>query len=110
MAPLRLQAYNPMDEAAEARLSFHINKLRYTTVTDRSLMKAMLQGQQPARFSMLGGGVQNRNQVGIPNWVDEAFSDHIHTTKEILDANSTGGNGQSPLPTNAADLESIRGG
>lgn len=109
-SPLRLQAYNPMDEATEARLSFHVNKLRYTTVTDKGLMKAMLQGQQPARFAMLGGGVQNRNQSNIPNWVNEAFSEHIHTTEEILGADSSQSQGSSPLPTNAANLESIRGG
>lgn len=110
MSPLRIQGYNPMDEAAEARLSFHINKLRYTTVTDRGLMKAMLQGQQPARLSMLGQGVQNRNQVGVPNWVNEAFGEHIHTTDVILDANSNGGQGSSPLPSSRADLEAIQGG
>lgn len=107
MSPLRLQAYNPTDEAAEARLSFHVNKLRYTTVTDKGLMKAMLQGQQPARLSMMGDGVQNQNQVGIPNWIDEAFNEHILTTDEILESESDSG---SPLPTNAADLESIQGG
>lgn len=107
MSPLRLQAFNPTDEAAEARLSFHVNKLRYTTVTDQGLMKAMLQGQQPARLVMLGEGVQNRDQVGTPNWVNEAFSEHIYTTDEILESDSNGG---QPLPTNAADLESIQGG
>lgn len=107
MSPLRLQAFNPMDEAAEATLSFHVNKLRYTTITDQELMKAMLQGQQPARLKMLGEGVQNRNQVGVPNWVNEAFGEHIMTTEEILNGGSAGG---SPLASNAANLESIQGG
>lgn len=107
MSPLRLQAFNPMSEANEAKLSVHVNKLRYTTVTDQSLMKAMLQGQQPARLSMMGEGVQNRDQVGIPTWLNEAFGEEIYTTDEILsDETGPGGN----LPTNAADLESIQGG
>lgn len=109
MSPLRLQAYNPMDEDAEAKLSFHVNKLRYTTITDRGLMKAMLQGQQPARLSMLGEGIQNQDQVGVPNWLNEAFGEHIYTTDEILSASGTGGT-ESPLPTNAANLEGINGG
>lgn len=110
MSPLRLQAYNPMDEDEEARLSFHINKLRYNVVTDRGLMKSMLQGTQPARLSMLGGGIQNRDQVGIPNWVQEAFGEHIHSTDEVLSSNSNTGGGGSPLPTDGANLEGIRGG
>jgi len=92
MAPLRFQPYNPMDEPAEARLSFHVNKIRYTTVTDMGLMKAMLQGQQPAKLEMMGLGVQDSDQVGVPSWTRDAFSEHIHTTREILDSdeNSNG--------------------
>jgi len=108
MSPLRIQAYNPMDEPKEARLSFHVNKLRYTTVTDKSLMKAMLQGQQPARLVSLGEGVQNRDQVGVPTWVNEAFSEHIMPTDEILSSSDSGGV-DSPLPSEAAELQR-RGG
>lgn len=103
MAPLRLQAFNPTDTAAEAKLSFHVNKLRYTTVTDKDLMKAMLQGQQPARLQMMGGGAQNKDQIGIPTWVDEAFGEHIYTTKEIL-SNGNSDNGDN-VPKPAAELE-----
>ena len=105
MSPLRIQAFNPMDEAEEARLSFHVNKLRYTTVTDESLMKAMLQGQQPARLVELGEGVQNRDQVAIPSWLNEAFSEHIMTTDEILSSEPASGGTSSPLPSDATELQ-----
>lgn len=104
MAPLRIQAHNPMDEESEARLSFHVNKIHYTTITDTGLMKAMLQGQQPARLTQIGGGVQARDRVSIPNWVTEAFGSHIRTTEEIL-SSSSGNNGQSPESPNAPELQ-----
>lgn len=103
-APLRFQAFNPTDTPLEARLSFHVNKLRYTVVTDKGLMKAMLQGQQPASFHMMGLGVQNRDQSGVPSWMTEAFGEHIYTTSEIL--NSNGGSGSSLVDESAASLES----
>lgn len=92
MAPLRLQAYNPTDTELEARVSFHINRLKYVTITDKALMKSMLQGQQPAHFSMMGLGVQDNDQVGVPTWLNEAFGEHLYTTQEILshEGNSSG--------------------
>lgn len=109
MSPLRLQAFNPMDESTEARLSFHVNKMRYATVTDKSLMKAMLQGQQPARLATLGGGVQDRNQVGIPTWVREAYSEHIHSTEEIL-SDSRPGSNRDTVRQGASNLQGNGGG
>lgn len=105
MSPVSIQAYNPMDVASEARLSIHVNKLRYTTITDRSLMKAMLQGQKRAKISNAGMGVRNADQIEMPNWLNDAFGEHIYTTREILDA-QTSGSGQSPLP----DGSNLQGG
>lgn len=78
------QAYNPMDEAEEARLSFHVNKMKYAVVTDMNIMKAMLQGQQPAKLHPMGLGAQRRDQLSVPAWVNRNFGEHIHTTEEIL--------------------------
>jgi hypothetical protein len=110
MSPLRLQAFNPMDEAMEARLSFHVNKLRYTVITDRSLMKAMLQGQVTASFGMMGGGAQDSSQVGVPSWLDNAFGEDIYSTREILDADTGGGEDEPPLTRSAGDLANMGGG
>lgn len=109
MAPLRLQAFNPMSEPMEARLSLHVNKLRYTVITDRSLMKAMLQGQVPASFGMMGGGAQDSSQVGVPAWLDSAFGEDIYTTREILDADTAEEGNQSPLTQSADNLANIGG-
>lgn len=109
MSPIRVQAYNPMDESFEARVSFHVNKLRYVAVTDKGLMKAMLQGQQPANLAPAGLGIQNSTQVGIPTWLNEAFGEHIHTTREILDADSPE-NGSGPIQRSAAELEQAQRG
>lgn len=110
MSPLRLQAFNPMNEAMEARLSFHLNKLRYTVITDLSLMKAMLQGQVPCSFGMMGGGAQDSDQVGIPSWLDSTFGEDIHSTREILDAESQSGGDQGPLTRSANQLTGSGGG
>lgn len=90
------QAFNPTDEALEARLSFHVNKLKYATVTDVNLMKAMLQGQQPFRSHMTGLGVQDADKLRVPNWLSDAFGDHILETEEILKEGDTQ---QSQVPT-----------
>lgn len=90
MAPLRLQPYNPMSTAKEARVSFHVNKVRYTTITSEDKQKALLQGQEPAKLEMMGLGVQDADQVSIPTWLNEAFGEHIRTTSEILDSNTEG--------------------
>lgn len=84
MERLKLQAFNPMDEAKEARLSIHINKIRYATVTNVDMMKAMLQGQIPAHKHMMGLGAQNRHQLSVPEWLEDIFGEHIKTTEEIL--------------------------
>lgn len=109
MSPIRVQAYNPMNVAEEARVSFHVNKMRYVAITDRGLMKAMLQGQQPANLAMAGLGIQNSDQVGIPTWLNEAFGEHIHTTQEILDANTSGGQA-GPVQRSAAELSQAQRG
>lgn len=80
-----LQAYNPMSEAVEARLSLHINKLRYATVTDRGVMKAILQGQQPAKLHPMGLGAQSSDQLDAPSWLLDTFGDHIYSTGDVLD-------------------------
>lgn len=98
MAPLRMQAYNPMNEAAEAEVSFHVNKIRYQTVTDKSLMKAMLQGQHPARIHEMGRGVMSRDQLNAPNWVLEAFGEHIYSTEEVLNSGGSGDTGRVDIP------------
>lgn len=104
MAPLRFQAFNPMDEAKEAVLSFHVNKVRYQAITDRGLMKAMLQSQTPARLVNMGEGVQNRNQVPIPEWISQAFGEHVYSTTEILQYDGQGGTNQQEVVPSPADL------
>lgn len=89
MERLKLQAYNPMNEAAQARLSFHINKIRYATVTDVNLMKAMLQNQVPSKKYMMGLGAQDRHQLQTPEWLDDTFGENILTTQEILTQGDT---------------------
>ena len=91
MAPLRLQPYNPMDEAMEARVSFHVNKIRYTTITNEDKQKAILQGQEPAKLVNAGLGIQDSDQVSVPSWLQEAFGEHIRTTKRILDSGESQG-------------------
>lgn len=80
----KLQAFNPMDEAAEAKLSFHVTKMKYATIDDQDTQRALLQGQIPARFSPMGLGAQARDQLKIPNWLRDAFGQHIRTTEDIL--------------------------
>lgn len=101
MAPLRLQPYNPTDTALEANVSFHINRMEYVTITDKGLMKSMLQGQQPAHFSIMGLGTEGSDRVGIPTWLNEAFGEHLYTTKEILQADSSGRGGAADVASSA---------
>lgn len=84
-----LQAYNPMSEPAEARLSIHVNKLRYATITDRGVMKAILQGQQPATLHPMGLGAQSSDQLSAPSWLLDTFGDHIYSTGDVLDYSSS---------------------
>jgi len=81
---LKLQAYNPMSEPKAAKLSFFINKLKYATVTDMDMMKAMLQNQITSRKHPMGLGAVGKNQMDTPQWVRRAFGEHIHETEEIL--------------------------
>lgn len=110
MERLKLQAFNPMDVAREARASFHINKIRYATVTDVNLMKAMLQGQVPSRKHMMGLGAQNRHQLKVPEWLNDTFGEHIRSTENILkegDTSETNGQGRGLAIGDAADLEGV---
>lgn len=90
MSPLRLQAYNPMDEAEEARLSIHVNKMKYATVTNVDLMNSFLQGQLRARLSPAGRGAQRQDQIRAPGWLQDTFGDHILTTEEIFQQSEGG--------------------
>lgn len=95
-----LQAFNPMDTAEEARLSFHVTKMKYATIDDKETQRALLQGQIPARFAPMGMGAQARDQLKTPNWLRNTFGPEIRTTEDILsDADST-----SRVP-GAGDLE-----
>lgn len=89
MENFKLQAFNPMGEAKEARASFLVNQIRYGTVTDINLMKAMLQNQVRSRKHMMGLGPDDRHQLKPPDWLKEAFGDHIHTEQEILSEGDT---------------------
>lgn len=92
------QAYNPMDEAKEARVSFHVNKLKFAVVEDTGLKKAMLQGQQPAKLHPVGLGAQRRDQVSTPAWLNDNFGEEIESTQQILshgEDDSSNGNGQT---------------
>lgn len=89
MAPLRIQAFNPMDTADEARLSIHVNRLHYATVTDVNLMKAMLQGQVRSHKHMMGLGAVERDQLQAPEWLIGAFGEHIKETRVILSEGDT---------------------
>jgi len=91
-----LQAFNPTSEELEARLSFHVNKIKYAVVDDENVMRAMLQGDQPARLHSMGLGAQKRDRINAPGWLMDMFGEHVLTTQEILDAAekpSTGGQG-----------------
>lgn len=82
----RIQAYNPTSEPREAKVSVHVNKIMYATVTDKSLMKAFLQQKFPCKLHEMGMGVKKRDRLDIPDWLGKQFGEHIYTTKEILSA------------------------
>lgn len=84
MDNLALQAYNPMDEPQEAKMSFHVNKMKYAVVEDVSLMKAMIQGQVPFRDHSMGLAAQRKEQIKAPSWLNDKFGDVILSTQEIL--------------------------
>lgn len=85
-----LQAYNPMDEASEAKLSFHVNKIKYAVVEDMGLMRAMLQGNQPAKLHSMGLGAQKRDRISAPGWLMDIFGENVHTTQEIIGEDNGG--------------------
>lgn len=86
---LALQAYNPMDEPREARLSIHVNKVRYAVVEDVGLMRAFIQGQRPFKSYLTGNSIEKQGQQKVPNWMSDAFGDVIMTTEEILSSEET---------------------
>lgn len=85
MSNLSLQAYNPMDEAEEARLSIGVNKMKYVVIDDVEVMADFVQGRRPVRAHPVGLGSQTSEQVRTPTWMEDAFGDAIKTTEEILE-------------------------
>lgn len=93
-----LQAYNPMPEPREARLSIHINKIRYAVVDDEDLMKSFIQGKTPFRDHTMGLGAQEGDQIKAPSWIMSKYGDQVKTTQEIL--SRTPSPSPSPTPSN----------
>lgn len=96
MNDLQLQAYNPMSEPTEARISAHVNKIRYTVVEDVDLMRAFLDGKMRFTAHSAGLGAQSTDRIRAPGWLTEKFGDVIYTTQEIYQqseasAGSSGG-------------------
>lgn len=85
MEDLQLQAYNPMREAKEARLSIYVTKFKYTVVEDTDLMRSFIDGQTPFRDHAMGLGAQSNDQIRAPGWMMDRFSDVILTTREIYE-------------------------
>lgn len=100
------QAFNPADQRQEATMSFHVNKLKYATITDVNFMAAMLQGQRRFRSHMTGFGAQEGDRLKAPNWLMDTFGDSIKTTNEIL---NEGDSAQAPSVPDTQNLEGIRG-
>lgn len=86
ISDLSLQAYNPMDEEAEARISFHVNKMKYAVIDDMEQMRGFLQGQIPWRAHTIGLGAQNNDQRRAPSWLTDKFGDVMYSTQEILES------------------------
>lgn len=82
--PLSLQAFNPMDEAEEARLSFHVNRIKYAVVDDEQVMRAFLQGEKKAKLHSMGLGAQRRDRFAAPQWLMNTFGDLVLTTEQLL--------------------------
>lgn len=94
MNDMKLQAYNPMEEETEVRVSFHVNKLKYAVIDDLNRMGGFLRGEIPWRSHSVGLGAQTNDQVRAPSWMLDKFGDAIYTTREILE-DTSGGNGES---------------
>lgn len=88
MKDLALQAYNPMTEATEAKISFHVNKMKYAVIDDPDLMLSFIQGQVPFRDHSMGLSVQSNEQLRAPSWLDDRFGDAMMTTQEIVEQSS----------------------
>lgn len=93
MNTLQLQAYNPMDEPKEARLSMYVNKFRYTVVENVDLMRSFIDGQVPFRSHPMGLGAKNTDQLSTPGWIESRFGDVILTTREIYQQTTDEDNG-----------------
>lgn len=91
MDDLSLQAYNPMDEEAEARISFHVNKIRYAAIDDVDTMRAFIQGQLNFRDHSMGLAAQRNEQVRAPGWLMDRFGDVVKSTKEIMEESESSG-------------------
>lgn len=88
---LQLQAYNPMPEPAEARVSFHVNKMKYAVVDNVEVMADFIQGTRPFRDHSMGLGAQTNEQLRAPTWLMDRFGDVVMTTQEILEQAETEG-------------------
>ena len=93
MNTLQLQAYNPMDEPKEARLSMYVNKFRYSVVENVDLMRSFIDGQVPFRSHPMGLGAKNTDQLSTPGWIESRFGDVILTTREIYQQTTDEDNG-----------------
>lgn len=93
ISDLQLQAYNPMDEPAEARISFGVNKFKYAVVDDINTMRGFIQGQAPWRSHVMGLGAQRNDQVRAPSWLMDNFGDAVMSTREILESGNDIDNG-----------------
>lgn len=83
---LQLQAFNPMSEPAEARVSFHVNKMKYAVIDDVGVMADFIQGRKTFRDHTMGLGSQTNEQLRAPGWLMDKFGDVVMTTQEILEA------------------------
>lgn len=105
MSTLKFEAYNPMSESTEVRVSFLLNKLHYATVTDVNMMKGMLQNQVKSSKHMMGLGATSKDQLSVPQWLESAFGEHIKETSTILsqgNVNNISGNVSMRENTNLA--------
>lgn len=82
--PLSLQAYNPMDEPEEARLSFGVNKIKYAVVDNEDVMIAMLQGDKQAKLHSMGLGAQRQDRFSAPQWLMNTFGDVVMSTQDLI--------------------------
>lgn len=86
---LSIQAYNPMDEPDEARVSVHVNKFKYSVVEDVNTMAKFIEGSLNFRDHAMGLAAKTNDQMEAPGWVMEHFGDLVHTTNEIINQSST---------------------